>query len=401
MRVRHAVIGLSGAAAVTLIAGALMVAPSALAQQGGADTPAATTVASCAEPTAPHMMQCKSVRRTDIKGALSIAPHVNPAGLGPADLKSAYHLPAGGAGATVAIVDANDHPKAEADLAVYRKQFGLPACTTANGCFRKVNQNGQASPLPKPDEGWAGEIALDIDMVSATCPACRILLVEAKSASDRDLYTAEDTAVKMGAKYVSNSWGGGETTTETSDDTHFNKPGVVFTVSSGDDGTGAEYPSSSKYVTSVGGTSLRKGGGTRGWTESAWKGAGSGCSKYEGKPAAQTVTTGCTRRAASDVSAVADPQTGVAVYASFGANGWSVFGGTSASAPIIAAVYALAGTPGAQDLTSSYPYRHQAGLNDVTSGRNGSCAGPMCNAGKGWDGPTGLGTPNGVAAFKP
>src|SRR3954453_10376117 len=224
MRPRHALIGLSGAATVTLIAGALMVAPSASAQQAGANGAPANTVASCEASKAPHVMHCLSVRRTDVRSALSVAPHVNPSGLGPADIRSAYKLPAGGTGATVAIVDAQDDPKAEADLAVYRKQFGLPACTTANGCFRKVNQNGQASPLPRPDAGWAGEIALDIDMVSAACPACKILLVEANSASDRDLYTAEDTAVKLGAKYVSNSWGGSEDSSETSADAHFNKP---------------------------------------------------------------------------------------------------------------------------------------------------------------------------------
>jgi hypothetical protein len=138
----------------------------------------------------------------------------------------------------------------------------------------------------------------------------------------------------------------------------------------------------------------------RGWTETAWKGAGSGCSAYDTKPSWQTVSTNCARRAEADVSAVADPATGVAVYQTYGGNGWAVYGGTSASAPIIASVYALAGTPGASDRPGSYPYAHAGNLFDVTSGSNGSCGAPICNAGTGWDGPTGLGTPNGVAAFK-
>ncbi len=394
MRARHAVIGLSGAAAVTLIAGALMVAPLASAQQ----TPS-NTVANCAASTKSHVMHCLSLRRTDVKQAMSIAPDATPSGLGPSDLKSAYKLPSGGSGATVAIVDAQDDPNAEADLGVYRSQFGLPACTTANGCFRKVNQNGQSSPLPSPDSGWAGEIALDLDMVSAVCPSCHILLVEANSASDTDLYTAVDRAVAMGAKYESNSWGGGESSGQTSDDAHFNHPGVAITVSSGDDGTGAEYPSSSRFVTSVGGTSLRTSSSSRGWTESAWSGAGSGCSAFDAKPTWQTVTTTCARRATADVSAVADPQTGVAVYISYQASGWNVYGGTSASSPIIASVYALAGTPGSADYPASYPYSHTGNLFDVTSGSNGSCTTVICRSGAGWDGPTGLGTPNGVAAF--
>jgi hypothetical protein len=393
MRARHAVIGLSGAAAVALIAGALMVAPLASAQQTSSNV-----AANCNSATAPHVMHCMSLRRTDIKGHLDVTPNINPSGIGPSDLKSAYKLPAGGSGATVAIVDAQDDPKAEADLGVYRTQYGLPACTTANGCFKKVNQNGAASPLPTADAGWAGEIALDLDMVSAVCPNCHILLVEANSASDTDLYTAVDYAAAH-AKYVSNSWGGPEDASQTAADAHFNHPGVAITVSSGDSGYGAEYPSSSRYVTSVGGTSLRTAGNSRGWTESAWSGAGSGCSAYDAKASWQNVTTNCGERATADVSAVADPQTGVAVYVSYQSTGWNVYGGTSASSPIVASVYALAGTPGSGDFPASYPYSHPADLFDVTSGNNGSCGAPVCNSGTGWDGPTGLGTPNGVAAF--
>jgi subtilase family serine protease len=355
---------------------------------------APTTADSCATPAQQHVMKCFAVRRAGVAAALG-----TPAGYGPADLRSAYKLPTtGGTGAVVAIVDAYDNPRAESDLATYRAQYGLPACTTANGCFRKVNQNGAASPLPAYDAGWAGEISLDLDMVSAVCPSCKILLVEANSSYDSDLFVAEDRAVTLGAKYVSNSWGGGEWSSQaTAGDPHFNHPGVVITASTGDSGYGASYPATSRYVTAVGGTSLtRATGTTRGWTEKAWSGAGSGCSAFDAKPTWQTVSTGCARRAEADVSAVADPNTGVAVYN----GGWAVYGGTSAAAPIVAAVYALAGTPGATDFPAAYPYAHQSSLFDVTTGSNGTCGVGMCTARTGWDGPTGLGTPNGIAAFK-
>ena len=215
MRARHAVIGLSGAAAVTLIAGALMVAPLASAQQMSSAKPATTdVVAQCGASSSPHVMHCLSLRRTDIKGAMAIAPTAAPSGIGPTELKSAYKLPTGAPRATVAIVDANDDPNAEADLGKYRSQFGLPACTSANGCFKKVNQNGATSPMPPADSGWAGEISLDLDMVSAVCPSCHILLVESNTANDADMYAAEDYATSH-AKFVSNSWGGPEDSTET------------------------------------------------------------------------------------------------------------------------------------------------------------------------------------------
>ncbi|MGI8881407.1 MAG: S53 family peptidase, partial [Jatrophihabitans sp.] len=296
----------------------------------------------CSATPAKGFAACFAVRQTDNTYQPN-TPNAVPSGYGPSDLLGAYKLPAsGGSGATVAIVDAQDDPKAEADLASYRSQYGLPACTTANGCFKKVNQNGQASPLPSADSGWAGEISLDLDMVSAVCPQCHILLVEADQPSMDDLGAAVNTAVSLGAKYVSNSYGGGEDGSEnTSDSSYFHHPGVAITASTGDDGNGVSYPASSKYVTAVGGTSLSRNSSTRGWTESAWSGAGSGCSGSVAKPAFQNgVTTGCTKRAEGDVSAVADPNTGVAVYDTYGASGWQVYGGTSASSPIIASVYA-------------------------------------------------------------
>ncbi|MGA8112156.1 MAG: hypothetical protein WCA46_00685 [Actinocatenispora sp.] len=384
---------------VAAMFGAAALAALGLSNPAAAQSPGSTAASPsverlCSQPSKPHEMACMALRRTGIH------PNV-PSGYGPSDLKSAYKLPTGGSGATVAIVDAYDDPSAESDLAQYRSTYGLSACTTANGCFKKVNQNGQTSPLPSADSGWAGEISLDLDMVSATCPSCHILLVEADSANDTPLFTSINTAVSMGAKYVSNSWGGDEVSDQTSIDSQYlNHPGVAITVSSGDNGNGAEYPATSKYVTAVGGTSLSHSSNSRGWTESAWSGAGSGCSAYDAKATWQNVTTGCSKRAEADVSAVADPNTGVAVYQTYGGSGWAVYGGTSASAPIIASVYALAGTPGASDYPAAYPYSHASNLFDVTSGNNGSCGAPMCKAGAGWDGPTGLGTPNGTAAFK-
>ncbi|ASW54208.1 putative Ig domain-containing protein [Plantactinospora sp. KBS50] len=397
-------LGLALLSAATLAVAVGAAAPAASAQPAAA-TGTAHVVRSCARATKPGTMACMALRRTDVgagaQATASIAPDINPSGLSPANLQSAYKLStSAGSGQTVAIVDAYDDPNAESDLAVYRSQYGLPACTTANGCFKKVGQTGSTTSLPSANSGWAGEISLDVDMVSAACPACKILLVEANSASDTNLYTAVDYAAAH-ARFVSNSWGGSEYSGQTTDDSHFNHPGVAITVSSGDDGYGAEYPATSRYVTAVGGTSLTTSTNSRGWTESAWSGAGSGCSSYDSLPSWQTVSTGCSRRAEADVSAVADPQTGVAVYQTYGASGWSVYGGTSASAPIIAAVYALAGTPGSADYPASYPYAHQGNLFDVTSGSNGSCGAKFCAAGTGWDGPTGLGTPNGSAAFAP
>jgi len=356
----------------------------------------------CSKPTRPKIMACFALRRVDSLDQ-KVAPGALPSGYGPADLVSAYKLnTAAGGGQTVAIVDAYDDPNAESDLANYRSTYGLSACTTANGCFKKVNQNGVQGSYPPADTGWAGEISLDLDMVSAACPNCKILLVEANSASITDLGTAVNRAVTMGAKFVSNSYGGSESSGETSWDTSYYKHnGVAVTASTGDSGYGASYPASSPYVTAVGGTSLSRNASTRGWTESAWSGAGSGCSAYEAKPSYQSsVNTGCARRAVADVSAVADPATGVAVYQTYGGSGWAVYGGTSASAPIIASVYALAGTPGAGDNPASYPYAHPGNLFDVTTGSNGTCSvTQLCRAGAGWDGPTGLGTPNGSAAF--
>ncbi|MBB2988053.1 putative Ig domain-containing protein [Terracoccus luteus] len=364
----------------------------------------------CDSAPSPGQFTCFALRRTDVAtrtpGQLR-ALAAAPAGYGPADLRSAYGLPAlaGSRGQRVYVVVAYDAPTAEADLAVYRSQFGLPACTTANGCFQKVNQQGRATPLPAPSAGWAGEASLDLAMVSAVCPRCGITLVEADTPSD-DLLAAARTAARLGGRVVSMSWGRAEGTDGPSLDAEYLRSrGVVYSASTGDFGYGAgvSYPASSGVTTAVGGTSLtRGGGGTRGWSETAWVGAGSGCSAAVPRPAWQTVPDSvCPRRAVADVSAVADPQTGVAVYDSYGgAGGWGVYGGTSASAPIIAAASAAAGAPDPASQPASYPWAHRSAFTDVTSGSTGACEpGALCTAGPGWDGPTGLGTPVSPAAL--
>ena len=331
-----------------------------------------------------------------------------PTGYGPTDLRSAYGLTARGAATqTVAIVDAYDDKSAEADLGKYRTNYGLPACTTANGCFRKVNQSGVQGSYPSNNVGWATEISLDLDMVSAICPNCHILLVEAKSNANANLYASVDTAARLGATEISNSYGGSETSSDPSSNVHFNHPGIAITVSAGDDGYGVEYPAASPYVTAVGGTTLTRSGS--GFVESAWSGTGSGCSAYEAKPSWQH-DAGCARRTVVDVSAEADPNTGVAVYDSncnsvqqlLGScfTGWGTVGGTSASSPIIAGVYALAGNAASVTYGSSAYAAPSGTLHDVTSGTNGSCSGTyLCTAGAGYDGPTGLGSPSGTGAF--
>jgi|HubBroStandDraft_1064217.scaffolds.fasta_scaffold23150_2 subtilase family serine protease len=330
-----------------------------------------------------------------------------PAGYHPADLKSAYNLPStGGTGQTVGIVDAYNDPDAASNLAVYRKEFGLPACTTANGCFRKVSETGTKT-YPKNNSGWSEEISLDLDMVSAICPSCHILLVEATTSSLANLGKSVDEAVKLGATEVSNSYGGSETKNEATFAADYDHPGVPITVSAGDSGyqAGAQNPAVYNTVTAVGGTSLKKSSSaSRGWTETVWdtsstEATGSGCSKYIAKPSWQK-DTGCTFRTVGDVAADADPATGVSVYdTDGGVGGWLVFGGTSVASPLIAAVYALAGN-GASIDNASYTYAHTSKLYDVTSGSNGSCGGSyLCTAKVGYDGPTGNGTPNGTGAF--
>ncbi len=355
---------------------------------------------------------CMVLMRTNVAhvSQAQLGPDAAPVGdgYGPSTLQSAYLLPSStnGSGQTVAVVDAFNDPNAAADLATYRSDWGLPACGT--GCFSVVNQNGATSPLPASagTSGWDVEESLDVDMVSAICPLCHIILVETNSASTASLGAGVNAAVSLGAKYVSNSYGGPESTSDSSSDTSFyNHPGVAVTASAGDDGFGVEYPAASPDVVAVGGTSLSSASNSRGFTETVWgssaggEGTGSGCSVDSTKPTWQT-DTGCAKRTNNDVSADADPNTGVAVYDTFSEGGFLEVGGTSASSPMIAAVYALAGTPTAGTNPASYLYAHTGNFFDVTSGADGSCSPAyLCTAEVGYDGPTGLGTPNGIAAF--
>ncbi|MDQ1027476.1 subtilase family serine protease [Streptomyces umbrinus] len=431
IRVRWRRVGSAAIAATALVLAGLGTAVQATAAPATTNATAAaksstgkvTWTRACATP-AKGRMACKALRVTGGTTAFQkaeakadgVTPKAadasTPSGYGPSDLQDAYGLTSAasskGSGETIAIVDAYDDPNAEADLAKYRSYYGLSSCTTANGCFKKVGQTGSTTSLPTADSGWAEEISLDLDMASATCPNCDILLVEAKSSSMANLGTAVNRAVTLGAKFVSNSYGGGESSSDSSYDTsYFKHPGVAITVSAGDSGYGAEYPAASQYVTAVGGTALSSGSSSRGWSEQVWstsstEGTGSGCSAYDTKPSWQT-DTGCAKRAIADVSAVADPATGVSVYDSYGVTaGWYTFGGTSASAPIIAGVYALAGTPSTSSYPAKFPYTAAgtSALNDVTSGSNGTCTTSyLCTAGSGYDGPTGLGTPEGLSAF--
>ncbi len=331
-----------------------------------------------------------------------VTPHTtcpaNPhSGMSPCQLAAAYRLPStvAGSGRTVAIVDAFDDPNAESDLTIYRATYGLPACTTANGCFKKLNQTGAANNYPVADAGWAVEISLDIDTVSAICPLCHITLVEANSNSYANLLAAEATAGGLSPTAISNSWGSSEFAGEHTLDGSFSFGSIPVTVSTGDSGYGTSWPASAPNVIAVGGTQLTADGSARGWSETVWNGANSGCSSQEAKPVWQT-DAGCANRTIADVSALAGSP-GEAIYDTYGGHvGWEDWGGTSLASPIIASVYALA----YPDVPMSTTYANHSSLFDVTSGSNGSCGGSyLCTGVSGYDGPTGLGTPCGTAGF--
>lgn len=396
------------AAAVATLATGTAVASGAAQSTAAPPNTSATTQNVCPE-AAPGYFRCFAEVRTDVQGGTGVrgaaavaaghpADAALPQGYGPGDLRSAYQLPsAGGGGQTVAIVDAGDDPDAEADLAVYRATYGLPPCTTANGCFRKVNEQGNASPLP-PDQGWGVEISLDLDMVSAACSSCHILLVEGDSGSFGDLATAEDTAARLGANEVSNSYGSSEYNGIRSYEAAYAHKGVAIVASSGDAGYGIpNFPAVLPSAIAAGGTTLTKAPGARGWAETAWSGSASGCSAWIPKPAWQN-DPDCPGRMVADV----DPETGVAAYDSYDGGGWMVVGGTSAAAPFVAGVIALKGNA-AQLPNASYLYEHAHALNDIVSGTNvglTECGQSyLCTAVPGYDGPTGNGTPRGLGAF--
>jgi subtilase family serine protease len=354
------------------------------------------------------------------KGSLGPELMSGPTGLSPSQIQSAYKLTGLSApsGATVALVDAYTDPNLASDLARFRSAYGLPACTVASGCLRIENESGATSPLPSTDYGWAEEESLDVDAVSSACPSCKILMVYASSDGTADLDKAENTAATApGVVAVSNSWGGSESSSELSDDANFNHPGVAIVAAAGDSGYGTSWPAVSQYVTSAGGTTLTSASNARGWTEAAWDDTGAGCSSYEPKPSWQK-DTGCAKRTDNDVSADADPNSGLGVYDSYnscgssslcdllielgvvqGLDGWAQVGGTSLSSPLIASVYALAGNESSITY-GNWSYSHTGDLFDVTSGSDGSCSPAyLCTAGTGYDGPTGNGTPDGTGGF--
>jgi hypothetical protein len=349
-----------------------------------------------------------------------------PGFLTPARLHEAYALPTetgAGAAQTIAVVDAFNDPTAEADLAVYDKQFGLAPCTSENGCFKQVNQEGNTGPLPKNEGGWATEISIDVQMARAICQNCHILLVETKSEEFSDLGAGVNAAAKAGASEISNSYGGTEQPSYSSlAKADYNHPGIVVAASSGDcgyynklcpeDTVGANFPADSPDVLAVGGTSLSESGGV--WSSTVWSEGGSGCSTVFSATLWQSEvggfpTAGCGGgRTIADIAAIGDPNTGVDVYDSTpeepGApTGWGVWGGTSVAAPIVASEFGLAGGALGVSYPSSTVYSHAGdaeALLDVTTGTNGSCgASSICKATSGFDGPTGVGSPIGLDAF--
>ena len=368
----------------------------------------ADTAAVCSE----GPIRCLSHIRTT-KAGLRIHSLAAPMGFGPKDLQSAYNINAASTATvkpTVAIVDAYGYTAIESDLAAYRMQYGLPPCTIASGCLKVVNQTGQTAPLPvnppKTDD-WTVETALDIDMVSAACPLCNILVVQATDSAGDGLFLAQNAAAALGATVISNSWGQVEPAPTTqvpaplaTEETYFAHPNIAIFASSGDSGyneggMGPGYPATSAHVISVGGTNLVRDTSARGWHETAWTKGGSACSLSIPKPTYQTLSP-CKFKATADIAAVGDPATGLAVY-NAGAGGWIVIGGTSASSPFIAAIFAATGN-GAQS-SGAFIASKASTLYDVATGTNGTCtAGALlCNAAAGWDGPTGYGTPNASA----
>jgi subtilase family serine protease len=362
---------------------AVMIAGAALLVIGGSALSAGTASAS---PVAAHPQRacpgavagsarCHAQVQADAKGTPLASS--SPTGLSPATIKSVYSFSTSstaGAGKTIAIVDAFNDPNAESDLGVFSSQYGLPACTTANGCFQKVDQNGGTS-FPRTDTGWALEISLDIQWAHAIAPGAKVLLVEATTNSFANLLAAEDYA-KTHAQYVSNSWGASEFSGETANDSHFAQTGVSVFASSGDSGLPAEYPSASPNLISVGGTTLHFSGGNF-TSETGWSGGGGGCSQFETATTAQSGFSqygqvNCAgKRATPDVSLDADPASGVSVFDTVkiqGQSGWFTVGGTSASSPMWAARSAVQGVV----VNAAYVYGNNITFRDITSGNNGA-----------------------------
>jgi hypothetical protein len=391
-------------AALTVLAG--VPASAAFASQV-ARSAAAGPPPGCAAPAA-GQVTCAAMVAPGTIAKASLAAGTPPAGISPANIRDAYGFQSSTAGMrqTVAVVMPYDDTTAETDLGTYRSQYSIPACTTADGCFSKVDETGGTSYPPPGTAGWSLATAESLDMISAVCPNCHILLVEATTSDIiKDIGPAENEAVALGARFVTNSWFTPEATYGTSEPTYdsqfFNHPGVAITAPDGDGGYGTFYPAASPDVTAVGGTTLTASSTTsRGWAETAWSGTGAGCSPYEARPSWQA-DTGCTTRMLNDVAAVADPNTPIAFYDTI-SGGWVATGGTGAASAIIAAAYALAGTPPAGSSPASFPYAHPGLINDITTGSDGTCSPApayFCAAGTGYDGPTGVGTPASAIPF--
>ncbi len=327
---------------------------------------------------------CKAVVQVDDQG--KIQHYSTPTGYLPADLQMMFDVdPTLGAGKTVAIVDAYGYQELEADLAVYRMQFGLPACSVASGCLTILNSNGQTTPLlPDTDQGWIQETALDVDMVSAACPLCKIVVIQAGAAGVDGLQIGQLIAAKLDVDAISDSWGGPEDPTDSTDEGDYNNAGIGTFVSSGDDGFsgGPAYPATSAFVIAVGGIEID------GSDVDAWSGAQSGCSTQIQKQSWAPSVAPCAMRAFADISAFAAPGPGVATYV---LGQWSPVGGTSAASPFSAALFTAAGHA---DARAPFVYKHADAFTDVTMGSSGACGSILCQGAVGWDGPTGLGTPD-------
>jgi uncharacterized protein (TIGR03382 family) len=327
---------------------------------------------------------CRAQVPVDADG--NVLHFTTPHGYEPADLQMMFDIdPTRGAGTTVAVVDAYGYQELEADLTVYRSQFGLPPCSVASGCLTILNSDGQPSPLdPDSDPMWIVESALDVDMVSAACPMCKIVAIQAEGAGLEGLQVGQLVAASMNVDAISDSWGGPEDSTVASNEGDYNNAGIATFVSSGDDGFdgGPSYPTTSAFTISVGGV------GYDGTTFSAWAGAGSACSAWIPLQPWSPVSAPCTKRASADIAAFANPLPGVAIYA---LGSWQPVGGTSAAAPMSAAIFAAAGHA---DARPGFVYKHPDAFVDITAGTSGSCGSTLCNAALGWDGPTGLGIPD-------
>jgi len=361
--------------------------------------------AACPAPR-PGRARCFVLYRAQREGTRAAAT-AGPSGLTPQDIWSAYRLPfRRDSNQTVAIVDPYSTPHLAQYLAEYRRHFGLPPC--GRGCLKIVSQEGRAGPLPPSGagSGWDLETTLDVDMVSAACPRCHILLIEARTSEISDLAASENTAAWLGAPVISNSYGSQENGYDMTFRRAYDHPGHTIVVSAGDNGYGeANSPADLATVTAVGGTQLLRSTDARGWTERVWNqhsfGAvgASGCSAYVAKPAWQH-DPHCPGRTIADVSAVAS---NIPIYDKYW-GGWITVGGTSVSAPLIAGIYGVAGN--AARLSPGSLYRHRRRLFDVTAGSNAypftprACGSDyLCVAKKGYDAPTGLGTPDGTSAF--